>query len=238
MKYMGSKDRIAKKILPIILNCDLNSDYVEPFVGGFNMIDKIPSFNRKRIANDKNNYLISLFSKLQNGWIPPKKVDRETYNLVKNNKDLYPPELVGYIGFCCSYSGKWFGGYAGETKTKQGLRDYQDEAFRNLMNQVQKIKDIELYSEDYFNFPIKNGSIIYCDPPYEGTTKYKDDFNHKDFWDWCRIMSKNNKVFISEYNAPEDFECILEINAKSSLSANGIYGGCKISTEKLFRFKC
>ena len=43
MKYMGSKARHAKELLPIILK-DHTPDmwYVEPFVGGANMIDKVP----------------------------------------------------------------------------------------------------------------------------------------------------------------------------------------------------
>lgn len=42
MKYMGSKARHAKELLPIILK-DHTPDmwYVEPFVGGANMIDKV-----------------------------------------------------------------------------------------------------------------------------------------------------------------------------------------------------
>ena len=42
MVYMGSKNRIAKELIPIITK-DLkpNQWYVEPFVGGANMIDKI-----------------------------------------------------------------------------------------------------------------------------------------------------------------------------------------------------
>ena len=44
MVYMGSKSRIAKQIVPIIQQCidDSHSDtYIEPFVGGANVIDKI-----------------------------------------------------------------------------------------------------------------------------------------------------------------------------------------------------
>jgi DNA adenine methylase len=42
MKYMGSKNRIAKYILPIML-AERKPDqwWVEPFVGGGNMIDKV-----------------------------------------------------------------------------------------------------------------------------------------------------------------------------------------------------
>ena len=43
MKYMGSKNRLSKELAPIIQSyvdkgC---SGYLEPFVGGANMIDKI-----------------------------------------------------------------------------------------------------------------------------------------------------------------------------------------------------
>lgn len=54
MKYMGSKNRIAKEILPIILkNKKEHQWYVEPFVGGSNVIEKI---NGKRIGSDNNNF--------------------------------------------------------------------------------------------------------------------------------------------------------------------------------------
>ena len=56
MKYMGSKNRIAKYILPIML-AERKPDQwcVEPFVGGANMIDKVQG---KRIGADINPYLI------------------------------------------------------------------------------------------------------------------------------------------------------------------------------------
>ena len=44
MMYMGSKRRIAKYIVPIIREIAQQenvSSYVEPFVGGANLIDKI-----------------------------------------------------------------------------------------------------------------------------------------------------------------------------------------------------
>lgn len=71
---------------------------------------------------------------------------------------------------------------------------------------------------------IPNHSIIYCDPPYKGTTNYgKNKFNHDYFWDWCIKKSKEgHKVFISEYNAPENFKCILEIEHKSILAKEKI----------------
>ncbi|MCW0484672.1 DNA adenine methylase [Gaoshiqia sediminis] len=65
MKYMGSKNRIAKYILPIILeNRTENQLYIEPFVGGANMIDKVTG---ERLGTDNNEYLIALLRALQTG---------------------------------------------------------------------------------------------------------------------------------------------------------------------------
>lgn len=44
MKYVGSKNRLAKQLAPIIQSYIDTSNckgYIEPFVGGANMIDKI-----------------------------------------------------------------------------------------------------------------------------------------------------------------------------------------------------
>ena len=59
MVYMGSKNRIAKELLPFI-KAELKEGvyYVEPFAGGCNMIDKVE--HPLRIAADSNRYLIAL----------------------------------------------------------------------------------------------------------------------------------------------------------------------------------
>jgi DNA adenine methylase len=65
MKYMGSKNRIAKHILPIILKDRKEGQwYIEPFVGGFNLIDKVKG---NRIAADCNPYITTLFTAIQRG---------------------------------------------------------------------------------------------------------------------------------------------------------------------------
>ena len=72
MVYQGSKARLSKDLAPIInkLISDNNIEvYVEPFVGGANMIQHIVC--DRRIGNDYNKYLIAMFQRLQAGWIPP-----------------------------------------------------------------------------------------------------------------------------------------------------------------------
>lgn len=240
MKYMGSKARIAKEILPIILKDRKPGQwYVEPFAGGMNMIDKVEN---PRLANDSNRFLISMWGEiLNNNWIPPKEISREEYNNIKRIVNQHKPtddHIIGYVGFNCSYSGKWFGGYAGKTKTKNGtVRDYQLEAFKNIMKQKENLKGLQLKCVKYNELHIPDNSIVYCDPPYANTTGYKDNFNHNEFWQWVRETSKTNTVYVSEYNAPDDFKCVWQKEVKSSLSANGKIGGNKNSVEKLFRLK-
>jgi DNA adenine methylase len=58
MQYMGSKNRIAKHLLSVMLPYRKPGQWwVEPFVGGGNMIDKVGG---RRIGGDVNIYLIEL----------------------------------------------------------------------------------------------------------------------------------------------------------------------------------
>ena len=41
MKYVGSKARITKEMIPIMLEYRGNRPWVEPFVGGANLIENI-----------------------------------------------------------------------------------------------------------------------------------------------------------------------------------------------------
>lgn len=234
MKYMGSKARLAKKLAPIINKIikDKNIDtYIEPFVGGANMIQHIECKNK--IGSDNNEYLIHLWNAVKDGWIPPKELSKELYNEIKQNKDKFDKELVAVAGFCATYNAKWFGGYAGIVHTKAGtVRNYYDEAVRNILKQVDQIKDVEFLNADYTYFSNYKDTLIYCDPPYQGKTKYgtSKDFHYERYWDWVREMSENNIVLASEYNAPDDFDVIYEQKLTTTLDKNSR----KKSTEKLF----
>lgn len=230
MKYMGSKNRHAKELLPIILkNRKPNQWYVEPFVGGANMIDKVDG---KRIGSDIHDYLIFMWQAVSKGWMPPVNITEEMYNDIRLNKDRYPEELVGYVGFACSYSGKWFGGWC---RDGEGKRDYTLEAFKNAQKQFPLLKNVLFFNKSYDEYDFKEPVILYCDKPYEGTTKYRDDFDHSKFWQWCRDMfKKGHQVFISEYNAPDDFKCVWSKEVNNSLTKNT---GSKKGIEKLFIYE-
>lgn len=234
---MGSKSRIAKYILPIILKNRTNQLYIEPFAGGMNTICQVSG---SVIASDSNFYLIEMWKKVMSGWIP-KLYSKDEYLDIRANAGKYDPAIVGWVGFNCSYSGKWFGGFAGETKTKDGIRNYQDEAIRNVIAQSKKMGNVKFIYSDYNKIheviDIPRNSIVYCDPPYADTTKYFSGFDSANFWQWAREMCYlGHEVYVSEYKAPDDFKCIWQTDVKSSLSANGKIGGSKNSTERLFIF--
>ena len=58
----------------------------------------------------------------------------------------------------------------------------------------------------YEEVPIESDSVIYCDPPYTNTDSYCISFEHDKFHEWLRkCREKNQQVFISEYQMPDDF---------------------------------
>ena len=95
---------------------------------------------------------------------------------------------------------------------------------------LERLEEIQITNLDYREVEIETDSVIYCDIPYKNTEKYSiGDFNHNEFYEWAR---KQNNIFISEYNTPDDFEVINERNIKSILS---VTSNRKTVTEKLFK---
>jgi site-specific DNA-adenine methylase len=87
------------------------------------------------------------------------------------------------------------------------------------LERLQRLQQLELYSKDYQEVQIPNGAVIYCDTPYKGTVEYSENnFDHKEFWAWVREKSQTNKIYISEYRAPNDFKKILSFQQNSTLS--------------------
>ena len=66
-------------------------------------------------------------------------------------------------------------------------------------------------STSYEEYEFREGDVVYCDPPYQGTTAadyYTDGFDNNKFWEWVR--TRDYPVYVSEYNAPDDFVSIFE----------------------------
>lgn len=235
---MGSKNRYAKYLLPIILeNRKPDQWYVEPFVGGGNMIDKVDG---NRIGADINPHLIEALKLIRDDPQQiPDIITEDDYVKARIEQKLCVTGLVGFIGFSMSYGGKWFGGYrrdvAGQKGDIQNMKTQTRRSKQNAIKQSKKLQGIKLYCSSYDKLFIPENSIVYCDIPYAGTTKYKNNFDHDKFWDWARQKeSEGHSVFVSEYTAPNDFEVLWQKEVNRSLTKNT---GAKKGIEKLFRLK-
>ena len=226
MRYFGGKARVSNKICEYINGIRTSTQpYLEPFVGGGWILSKINPVGN-RIASDLCEPLIKMYQELQNGWIPPDTVTREEYQKAKDGD--YPDHLQAFIGFGCSFAGKWFGGYANTVG-----RNYATNAKNSIEKKMKNLIDVQFLYKDYRDYKDLYDHIIYCDPPYKGTTGFSaiGKFDSNEFWDIMREWGKNNTVLISEYNAPDDFRSVLEITTKLDVRTKD--GNMK-RTEKLF----
>ena len=241
MVYQGSKNKLAKYIVPIIQNIiDENNitTYVEPFVGGANIIDKINCLYKT--GSDNNKYVIKLLEYARdnpNIPIAPESCSFEHYKDVRDSYNKcdgrYSDEYISLIGYCASYGGRFFdGGYGRDSK---GGRSIYTKRLKNLKSQSEDLSDINFRIKDYHEYKPDdyNNCLFYCDPPYRNTKQYaKQNINYDQFYDWCRNMSKNNIVIISEYNMPEDFECVWSKERKVMQKSDRVEADK--ATEKLF----
>ena len=239
MWYLGSKNKIAKDIVPIIQSyiTTATKGYIEPFVGGANIIDKIECKNK--IGYDIHPQLIALLKHIQNNTEDiPKFITEEEYNKVKNNRENYEDWYVGLVGFCSTFGATYFGGYARSKKDKfNGEKSFS--AIKSLIKQSSHLNGIKFECKDFRDIKNISGYVIYCDPPYKGTTKYKTgQFPYEEFYEWCKEMSKNNIVLISEYYMPDDFKCIWEKTVKVNFDSNRQSNDIKNNRiERLFIYK-
>lgn len=233
MVYMGSKSRLSKFIIPYIekaLKYFDNGVYIEPFVGGANLICKVNA--PYKFGLDNNKYLIALLNYCKNS--PPNKLPDyqeltfEEYQRVKDNKDDYPDWYVGLIGFICTYRAKFFGGYCHGGKTEG--RNYVREHLNNITKQIPSLRECDFICKDYKDLDVRD-AVIYCDPPYKNRTGYNSkSFDYEEYYEWLRKNSEKNIILCSEYEMPQDFISIDSFKVINEINHNNK----TIENEKLF----
>jgi DNA adenine methylase len=196
MRYMGGKMRIGKQLASVIQTYNPDT-YAEPFCGMFSVGKHVDC--RHKVASDIHPDLILLLQAVQAGWKPPTNITEEQYNQLKNAK---PSALRGFVGFGCSFYGKFFGGFARDPS----MNDFGTIARNNMLKLAPMIQGVEFRCRSYVDYE-GDADVLYCDPPYAGTTDFSSrNFNTDDFWDWVR--DRREIVLVSEYTAPKDFEVV------------------------------
>lgn len=240
MKYIGSKAKIADEIVAILqkyISAYKIKQYVEPFVGGFNVIDKITCENR--LGNDIDPLVCELVEACREN---PELLDflhtptREEYYDVRDHAYKFEKWYRAAILLFASYNARVYGGCYGATATtKDGkMRNYFEESKENFRRQLPLLRNILVGCCDYrdMRFPTRERVLIYCDPPYSAGLGYGGDkFNTAEFWEWCRQRTaEGHIVIVSEYTAPDDFVCIWEKETTIHLNNRTKHG----RIEKLF----
>lgn len=239
MVYMGSKDRTAKYLIPIMNKIikDNNIDYFfDMCIGGGNLsANKKYKLDVKNIIGiDNNKYLIELLKKVQNGSIKYFSVTKEEYKHIKEGKDKYEDWYVGYVGFLQSFGSKFFNGYV---KTNISGRNSIKERYNNLISQRDSLMKVKLFNKDIFEIDynkLPKNSLLYFDPPYSNTTKYYNEFDSNKFWELVDNLSKDFIVLVSEFNASDNYVSIWSKEKVSIINDKGIY---KKDIEHLFIHK-
>lgn len=230
MRYSGGKEKIAGRVAAVLQPyVDAAGAYCEPFLGGASVFARIKA--PIKFGSDANPWLICYWQALLNGWTQPAEVSDELYAQVKAEKPMHP--ITAFVGFGCSFGGKWFGGPARDSEGK----NYAEIASRSSAKRVAGFGNATLTHAPYDQCPIPPGAVIYCDPPYAGTLGYGavGDFDSSAFWEAVRRAERaGHPVFVSEYTAPEDFEIVAEFAKKVTMSkVNGYID----KGEKLFRLR-
>ena len=221
MRYLGGKQRIAKHILPFLQSLrEPGQVYVEPFVGAASIFCKMDG---PKVGYDVVPELVELLEAVRDGWDPPTSISKEQYLAAKEGQ--IDGALRAFIGFGCSFGGKWFGGFA---QSKD--RNYASNARNSLLKKAPGLGG-EFAVKSFFQLDVE-GCLIYCDPPYRGTTLpgTRNNFDSDEFWDYAKTLSKRNTVLVSETNVPEWSEVLWESVVRTDMQSKN-----RDRTEKLVR---
>lgn len=197
MQYLGGKSKLAAKFAPEILRFleHQGTDVlIEPFVGGFNILPRLPGVYG--VCSDVHPGLAVLYRAVADGWDPPDDLSREEYAALRVLQDWENP-LTTFACFGCSFGGKAWGGYASNNEG----RNYAGFAARSLRRKRAALQRCSFSICPYNEIDVPDGAVVYCDPPYSGTTEYSTKaFAHSAFFKWADELRKRGcLVLVSEF---------------------------------------
>ena len=232
MSYQGGKSKNAGHILRVINNELFDGwDHIEPFCGYCHILRRVTN-KKSYTASDNNALLVCLLNGIQQNNTPIPHMTREEYSALKKSDEITVKRATAC--FAASFNGKAFGGYVNTYTRKSGRVDDIQESRRNYYRNLQlneQFMPTSFTCCDYRMIQPRTKLLIYLDPPYAGTIDYGKTFDSKSFWNTVREWSKITVVLVSEYEAPDEFECIASQEKKCCIS-----GGNKQTTriENLF----
>jgi DNA adenine methylase len=216
VRYLGGKYRIAwhlREAMEPFLAAH-RYEIWEPFCGGLNFSRTLA--NCSGLLSDSHPALISLYKAYRSGWTPPRAVTEDDHALAKTLPDSEP--LKAFVGFGHSFGGMYFAKYdAGKPELLRPRNappvwirhDRSAAATKSLAPLRTHLSRFDIAQIDFLKVtPARRSRLIYCDPPYLGTTGYGTTFDHDRFWTRCRQWARHTTVLVSEYQCPVPHELV------------------------------
>lgn len=230
MRYMGGKSRIGKKLVEAMGANERPSDqlYFEPFMGACGVAMHVRG---PKLLADANPYMVAFWRRIRDGWVPPTEMPEERWREIRENQDAHPPELVAFAAVGCAFGGTWWGGYA-----RGKGRDFPAEASRSAVRRAKGLQGAGIECATYDELEIPPGSLVYCDPPYAGTSAQSQwgSFDSDAFWGWAAELGKTCDVYVSEAAAPAEVaDLVWEKEVRRDLKSKG----SKTRAERLYRVR-
>tara|TARA_X000001036_G_scaffold319796_1_gene298281 strand:- start:333 stop:1070 length:738 start_codon:yes stop_codon:yes gene_type:complete len=234
MAYVGGKSKGAAHIIKVLNDPKFDRlHYIEPFVGYAHILRRVE--NKKSYkAYDANPLVVALLKGVQNKKLKYPNITRKQWFKLKYDKKNHSFKRA-IAAFTYSFNGVEWSSYT--VRSRCNRRENYPAERKRYYDKLRKNKvfmKTKILHKDYKKLKPGKGKLIYCDPPYAGTTGYSPNFNTKEFWSTVRKWSKHNAVFVSEYHAPPDFKLIAKKEKRQSLAGKG--AGKKV-WEKLFQWK-
>jgi len=171
---------------------------------------------------------------LRDGWVPPRRLTSEEREALRWSDE--PSALRGFVGFCCGFRGKFF-------LCNVWPEDEVAMLAKRELRRAPKLRQCSPLSVlDYRRADIRDGDVVYCDPPYGETTGYSwvgdGRFDTYRFWatmaGWVR---RGAYVLVSEQDAPRDWAIAAEqVRARTTSYDPSSTGrnGRKLARERVF----
>jgi len=214
VKWSGSKESQSSSIIEYIKELNIEN-YYEPFIGGgsvfLNLINT-PNNIKNYFISDLNADLIGIYNLIKNNpklLIENYELHHSNFNSkdIQHRKDYFNKVKTIYNKFKDPSDF-----YFIMRTTTNGMPRYNKKGefnnschfSRSGMN-PKKVSDIILkyhklfneknfifYTSSYNDISFKKNSLIYLDPPYEGTKgMYFDNFNNNQFINWLNSIDQN-----------------------------------------------
>ena len=183
-RYMGGKHRLAKHLVDAIaVEVGSVDCWVEPFVGGGSVAAAaVQRFGCDLVLSDVDPHAAVLWDRSTGfEWPDDAVFSEDDWRRLREAGAV--DKLTALAAFGASFGGKKWDGFA-----RGASRDFFAEGVRGWRRKFDAMSAASLATSEclpYWSVVPPAGSVVYCDPPYAGTTGYASgEFDHARFYAW------------------------------------------------------